>query len=90
MRKRIEVYYSGRVQGVGFRFVTREIASGHRVRGFVKNLYDGRVQLIAEGEEKELDAFLERIDLEMGSYIKGRKINRDEARDEFDRFEIRF
>ena len=40
-----QVIYSGRVQGVGFRFTTRQIASGYEVNGWVKNLPDGRVEL---------------------------------------------
>src|SRR5689334_21011918 len=54
MRKRVEVFYTGRVQGVGFRYTTREIAKGFEVSGSVQNLEDGRVELEAEGEETEL------------------------------------
>lgn len=71
MRKRVEVYYAGRVQGVGFRFTTREIAKGFEVAGHVSNLDDGRVELIAEGEEEELQEFLKAIRAsELGDYIR--------------------
>ena len=43
-----EIYYSGRVQGIGFRYTARSIAAGRRVTGFVRNLPDGRVHLIVE------------------------------------------
>ncbi len=71
MRKRVEVYYSGRVQGVGFRYATRQIAHGFEVAGHVKNLEDGRVELVAEGEETELREFLSAIRTsELGDFIR--------------------
>src|SRR5512139_1725352 len=72
MRKRVEVFYAGRVQGVGFRWTTREIAKGFEVAGHVRNLTDGRVELVAEGEEEELRQFLDTIrEGELGGYIRG-------------------
>ena len=56
MRKRAQVFYSGRVQGVGFRYSAREVACGCEVTGFVRNLPDGRVELVVEGEEAEIKA----------------------------------
>ena len=71
MRKRAEVYYSGRVQGVGFRYTVRQIAQGYEVAGSVKNLDDGRVELIAEGEEEEVRQFVQAIrQSELGDYIR--------------------
>ena len=60
-RARVEVHYAGRVQGVGFRFATRGIARRHPVTGTVRNLRDGRVEMIAEGERAALDGFLDEI-----------------------------
>lgn len=60
--ERAEVYYEGRVQGVGFRFTVQQVAKGYDVSGKVRNLADGRVHLIAQGEKEEVDAFLEGID----------------------------
>lgn len=48
---------SGRVQGVGFRFFTQRAAARHQVRGWVRNLADGRVEVIAEGSEKAVQEF---------------------------------
>lgn len=48
---------SGRVQGVGFRYFTQRVAARHQVRGYVKNLEDGRVEAFAQGPEKVVEAF---------------------------------
>ena len=64
-----EVHYSGRVQGVGFRYTVHALARRFQVHGFVRNLSDGRVLLTAEGESKEIDALLDAVRHEMGYYI---------------------
>jgi acylphosphatase len=55
------VYYSGRVQGVGFRYTARHLASGFTVAGYVRNLPNGDVELLAEGEADQVDAFLKAV-----------------------------
>jgi acylphosphatase len=55
------VFYEGRVQGVGFRYVVRNLANGYEVIGWVKNLFDGRVELEVQGNADEVDQFLEAI-----------------------------
>ncbi|TDU70932.1 acylphosphatase [Prosthecobacter fusiformis] len=72
-----QVLYTGRVQGVGFRYSTKQIASGYEVTGSVKNLPDGRVQLQAMSYDvEELDAFLAAIDeSNLGSLIKEREVS---------------
>jgi acylphosphatase len=57
----VQVFYEGNVQGVGFRYSVRQIAKGFDVTGSVRNLRDGRVELLAAGEEDEVRAFLEAI-----------------------------
>ena len=69
-RQRREVLYSGRVQGVGFRYTTRQLAEDYPVTGFVRNLVDGSVQLVVEGEASDLDAFLDRLGQVMHRYIR--------------------
>jgi acylphosphatase len=54
---RMQIFYSGRVQGVGFRYLVKSLVAGYEVTGFVRNLPDGRVELVAEGERGELEAF---------------------------------
>ena len=72
------VFFSGRVQGVGFRYTTQQVAKEFEVTGFVTNLGDGRVQLEAEGESKEIESFVKAIGERMHSYI--RKIERKTSR----------
>ena len=59
--ERVTVLYTGRVQGVGFRATVRHVARGYDVTGTVRNLPDGRVELLAEGTKPELEAFLKAI-----------------------------
>ncbi len=56
-RQQMTVLYSGRVQGVGFRYTVKSLVTGFEVTGTVRNLADGRVELQAEGAREELDAF---------------------------------
>jgi acylphosphatase len=67
---RYTLYFSGRVQGVGFRATTRDVARSFAVSGHVQNLDDGRVLLVAEGERAELDRFIAKLRGVMGQYIK--------------------
>ena len=69
-RRRMQIRYSGRVQGVGFRYQTQRMAAGYEVIGTVRNLPDGRVELVAEGTAEELSAFRQGIrDCGMGPLI---------------------
>jgi acylphosphatase len=56
-----QVFYEGRVQGVGFRFTVKQLARGYDVIGWVQNLDDGRVEMQCSGELEEVEAFLEAI-----------------------------
>ena len=71
---RRRVFYEGRVQGVGFRATTCRIAADHAVAGTVRNLDDGRVELIAEGPEPEVEAFLAAIRAAMERFLRDERI----------------
>jgi acylphosphatase len=88
-RCRLTIYYTGRVQGVGFRFTTKSVAAGYDVVGVVRNLADGRVELTIEGERIELEAFRRGIqDSGVGGLIRGEEAVWGPATGAFRGFEI--
>ncbi|NUQ65605.1 MAG: acylphosphatase [Pirellulales bacterium] len=86
--QRRSIRYEGRVQGVGFRYTTVGIACRFRVEGFVRNLPDGRVLLVAEGEPAELDRFLAAVEGAMGRYVRNKAVETLPATGEFCGFGI--
>ncbi len=66
------VVYSGRVQGVGFRWTTMELARERQLGGYVKNLDDGRVELLVEGEQAEVAGLLAAVEAAMKGKIESR------------------
>jgi len=91
MTKRIHVFYSGRVQGVGFRITAEEAAHSLGVVGWVKNLRDGRVELVAEADEPLLERFLEALQTgPMKNFIQQVEISWSDASETFNEFEIRY
>ncbi len=64
------VFFSGRVQGVGFRYTALQVAKEFEVTGWVKNLVDGRVQLEAEGAPQTVKAFVVALSERMHGYIR--------------------
>ncbi len=87
--ERWEIYYSGRVQGVGFRYTTLQIAGGFPVTGYVENLADGRVHLVVEGPPEELDRFTCAISARLRQHIRTTEESRGPATGSFNRFTIR-
>ena len=88
-RKRLHVLYSGRVQGVGFRYTAKTVATGFEVTGIVRNLADGRVELIVEGLKDELDGFQQAIrESGLGGLIAREDVSWQEASNEYRGFEI--
>jgi len=87
----IQVFYEGNVQGVGFRYSVRQIAKGFDLTGSVRNLPDGRVELLATGEEDEVRAFVEAIgQSELRAHIKKQSEAPLDQAPVFRGFEIRY
>ncbi len=85
----MQVFYSGAVQGVGFRYTARSVATGFEVTGTVRNLADGRVELVAEGTKDELDAFRQAIRQSgLEHFIRNEDVSWNEASGDFRGFEI--
>lgn len=85
----MNILYTGRVQGVGFRFTTRQTAMGYEVTGVVRNLPSGQVELVAEGEREELEAFRRGIgDSGLRRFVRDEQVSWSEATGEFKSFEI--
>lgn len=72
------VFFAGRVQGVGFRYTTLQVAREFDVTGRVGNLADGRVQLEAEGNQNDINAFITAVEERMHGYI--RRVERSSSR----------
>jgi acylphosphatase len=88
-RSRMQILYSGRVQGVGFRYTVKSVALGFEVTGTVRNLTDGRVELIAEGKRAELEEFRRAIqDSDVGALIRNEELSWGEATGDFRGFDI--
>jgi len=88
-RRRMTVIFAGRVQGVGFRYTAKTVATGFEITGTIRNLPDGRVELVAEGDPAELEAF--RADLHdagLAGFIRDEQVIWAEAKNEFRGFEI--
>jgi acylphosphatase len=82
-------YFSGHVQGVGFRYTVKNVALRHDVRGYVRNLPDGRVELVMEGPESEMEELVNEVCDRMCDYVKNVDTNVFPATGEFAQFYIR-
>jgi acylphosphatase len=88
---RAHVFYTGRVQGVGFRYTAESIAERAALTGWVKNLPDGRVELVCEGAKEKINALLSEIkESSLGIYIKKIDCQWEEPTDEFKDFRVEF
>jgi len=83
------IYYSGNVQGVGFRYSTFTAAANYSVTGYVRNTPDGRVEVLAEGLSKEVDGFLADLAERMSGYIRNVQEHSEPPTGRFNRFDIR-
>jgi acylphosphatase len=83
------VCYTGKVQGVGFRYTTQGIAAGYQVVGYVRNLKTGDVELVAQGAADQVDAFLAAVASRMSNYIRQADVQ-DAPAGEYRGFQIRY
>jgi acylphosphatase len=84
------VHYSGRVQGVGFRYTTMHVARAFDVVGYVKNLPDGRVEVLAQGDGREVQAFLDALERQMSGYIRDTQVSDTTAGVDYAEFRVAF
>lgn len=89
-RIRCVVHYAGRVQGVGFRYSTEQIALGFEVVGYVRNLPDGRVEMVAQGRPAEVNRFQAEVLTQMRAHIDDAEVEPADPSDEFDSFRIAY
>lgn len=86
--ERATCYFGGHVQGVGFRYTALNLAQGYDVTGYVQNLSDGRVLLVAEGTKAELNALVDQIRQHMEGFVDDVDVTLSPATAEFRRFTI--
>ena len=82
------VFFTGRVQGGGFRYSTVQVAKEFEVTGLVKNLADGRVQLEAQGTKVEVDAFVKAVEERMHGFIRKTERSARKSAEHFLGFQI--
>jgi acylphosphatase len=88
--KRIHIFYSGLVQGIGFRYTAERVAASLGLTGWAKNLPDGRVEVLCEGKEGGIEAFMGKIEEIFKGYIRDTDVEWKDATAEFDGFDVRF
>jgi acylphosphatase len=84
------IIFKGRVQGVGFRWTTRRIALQCNLTGYVKNLPDGTVEMLAQGSSENVQSCLDDIAESFGGYIRDTRINIVEPNGTYADFQITF
>ena len=89
--KRVHVYITGRVQGVFFRAETRRSANGFNLTGWVRNMADGRVEALFEGENESVDKMLEWCHIgPPAAKVKEVQTEEEPYRGEFQDFSIKY
>ena len=86
--KQAHIFYVGQVQGVGFRYTTRSFAKDCHLNGWVKNLDDGRVELIAEGDEEDINQLCRLLEEQFEGFILKKDIKITKAHGKFKDFQI--
>jgi len=84
------VIFIGRVQGVGFRFTTHRMASRHQLAGFVRNMPDGTVEMLAQGSAQDIDDCIQDIKDYFGDYLRETRIQEIPPDPKYKDFRITF
>lgn len=84
------VIFIGRVQGVGFRFTALRMAQHHQLTGFVRNLPDGTVEMLAQGPARDIDGCIQDIKEYFGDYIRETRTNEIPPDPKYKDFRITF
>ena len=90
MEKCVHVFFSGLVQGVGFRFTARSSANRYKIKGWVRNTNDGKVEIWAEGEKANIYDFLNELQQEFLRQITDTQAEDAEPSGEYKDFQIKF
>ncbi len=85
---RAHIFFSGSVQGVGFRYTCLSLARQFQLTGWVTNLSDGRVEVMIEGPRETIEEFLLKLKGEFNSFIRDQHIEWSQAGGDFDKFSI--
>ncbi len=86
MNIQAHVYFSGIVQGVGFRYTTQRFASDLGLAGWVKNLSDGRVEMTVEGSQSKVEELLKQLELHFSGSIQHTDVSYTSALEKFNDF----
>lgn len=89
-RQHVRCVFTGNVQGVSFRYAAFQVAKSFDVAGYVRNLPDGSVELVAEGGPQTIDAFIAAIEKRMAAYIRNKQVTTSPDLAGYTKFEIRF
>lgn len=89
MKKTVHIFFSGMVQGVGFRFTAKAVAKRYKINGWVKNTYDSRVEIIAQGKKEDIDNFVDDLKQEFSRHVLSVDIAPIEPSDDYNNFEIK-
>ncbi len=89
MNVRLHIFFFGRVQGVGFRYTCKTVAQRYAVSGWVKNLHDGSVEMIVEGTQSVIRAYVDEVCHSTHGRVDDKQINKADATNEFKGMNIR-
>ncbi len=88
MEIQAHIYFTGIVQGVGFRYTTQRMASELGLLGWVANLSDGRVEMILEGRKEQIEKLSEQLEAHFSGSIQDKEVLFSTASGKFKDFRV--